>query len=379
MSDHSWEDLQDRYSGYSHRDSNGSDNSHNSSSTAPTQYTYSSRPPIVHHDTCDGRLEDPCHTQCVSYDYDASVAYDPRSSTETYVSTIPSESELAEDDDGDEPEYTQPQARRDLYPCDIQPATSRDFSDLFPSSTKLYIKHDDSTSDGNMNLRIDTSVKLSGARSQELGMFHLRMHNLKTREFSLRRYCRDSGKEVCHSSQRPEQPTVERRPSLQRSLSSALASFLPKPSAASSLKRADSGYASIHSPANVEFYQQTEGASAVNKSHFQTSTKTTKLEFSNYAQVDIKRRGTKGSKRYDFEYWGTKYVWKRVVYQTSSSEAVSYHLRRAGDERILAHIEPSPMSGREAQEEHLKGGWVPPCEMWINDKQILSDRNEEAE
>lgn len=375
MSDHSLDDLRSKHSGYSHRDSNDSDKSHHSSSTAPTEYTYSSRPPVVHHDTCDGRLEDLRHKRCISYEVHSSEAYDPRSSAETYASTEPSESEF----EYDEPEYTQPQLRSDLYPSEIKPATPRDFSELFPSSNKLYIKHDDSTPDGNMNLRIDTLVKLSGGRSQELGMFHLRMHNLKTREFSLRRYHRDSGKEVCHSAQKPARPVAARRPSLQRSISSALASFLPRHSATSSMKRADSGYGSIYSPSNVAFDQQAEITGTESKSRSLIPTKTTRLEFSNYAQVDVKRQGAKGNKRYEFEYWGTKYVWKRLVYQTSSSEAVSYHLRRAGDERILAHIEPSPMSGCEIHQERLKGGWIPPCEMWINDKHILSDRNEEAE
>ncbi|GAB7348258.1 hypothetical protein MBLNU459_g6248t1 [Dothideomycetes sp. NU459] len=232
-----------------------------------------------------------------------------------------------------------------------------------------------------MNLRIDTLVKLDGGRSQELGMFHLRMHDLKKREFSFRRYSRDSGKEVCHSIQKYEKSAIERRPNLPRSISSAFASFLPRSSTTSSLKRSDSGNSSVYSPTSTDFDEQRKGQGGAGKRHasIPIPTKTTKLEFSNYAQVDIKRRGVKGSKRYEFEYWATKYVWKRVVRQTSSSEAVSYHLYHAGDEKILAQIEPTPMSGREAQEERLRGGWVPPCEMWINDNRILSDRNEEAD
>ncbi|RAL65797.1 hypothetical protein DID88_005462 [Monilinia fructigena] len=57
-----------------------------------------------------------------------------------------------------------------------------------------------------------------------------------------------------------------------------------------------------------------------------TPTNTTKLEFSNYAQIDVKRRGTKALKRYEFEYWGHSYSWKRVMEKDGEGKAISYHL-----------------------------------------------------
>ncbi|MBE7181245.1 MAG: hypothetical protein INR71_08560, partial [Terriglobus roseus] len=43
-------------------------------------------------------------------------------------------------------------------PTPIYPATPSDFAELFPSSRELLIRHDDTTVDGNMNLRVDADV-----------------------------------------------------------------------------------------------------------------------------------------------------------------------------------------------------------------------------
>lgn len=96
-----------------------------------------------------------------------------------------------------------------------------------------------------------------------------------------------------------------------------------------------------------------------------------KLEFSNYAQVDIKRTGTKGNKRYDFEYWGTHYAWRKVVRKEHQATEISYHLVKAGHERAVAYIIPSPLTATQADEEQSKGGWVAPCSMWIADGRIV--------
>ena len=106
----------------------------------------------------------------------------------------------------------------------------------------------------------------------------------------------------------------------------------------------------------------------------QLPTNTIKLEFSNYAHVDIKRRGAGSNKRYEFAYWGAAYRWQRVSIQRGKIEEVSYHLLRGGtehDDMPLAHIVPVPLTANEAFDEDDKGGWIPPCSLWMS--RILDD------
>jgi hypothetical protein len=300
------------------------------------------------------------------------TSFDPRESSETYASTVPSYGDLPGDSDDEILEYAD-----DYIECDATPSTSTEFAELFPSTRRLKIRHDDSTLDGNMNLRVDTEVSVGGGQRRDVILFHLKMKDLLEREFSLRRYCRDSGREVCHScrKQTHSQPTPPRRPGLQRSVSNALASFRGKqePKLPVGLKRADSGYESMVGEDEEEEGGAGAGADAVasQKPAPQTSSKVT-LEFSNYAHVDVKRRGTKGSKRYDFDYWGTEYFWKRTIKKDGESREVSYHLVDGNTMQTVAHIVPEPMTPAQAEEELAKGGWVPPCSLWISDDKILN-------
>jgi hypothetical protein len=100
-------------------------------------------------------------------------------------------------------------------------------------------------------------------------------------------------------------------------------------------------------------------------------TNTIKLEFSNYAHVEVKRRGAKSNKRYNFEYWGHHYCWKRACKKDGEVENISYHLVREDSERPLAHISPVKLTPDQAHEEAARGGWVPPCYMRITDEKIL--------
>ncbi|KAK4984038.1 hypothetical protein LTR50_006838 [Elasticomyces elasticus] len=340
-------------------DSNSSYNSH---STAPTDYSI--RPPLIHQDTRDARHEG---LKDGLFDDDN---VDARTSMDTYASTIPSCNDLEED----VPEYEVPAYRQDYCYSDALPATPQDFAELFPSHRRLLIRHDDSTLDGNMNLRIDCQVALRGGRMRNITLFHLRMHDLKAREFSLRRYCRDSGREVCHSVRRYHDPAEEKRPGLQRSLSTALASFRFKPEnkiLSSSLKRADSGYQSMHSSDGSEI-NMSPTSEASSKFHSQLPTNATKLEFSNYAQIDVKRRGANSSKRYEFEYWGADYRWRRVATKNGDLQEISYQLTRLNSDKALAHIVPMPMTAMQLHEERARGGWIPPCQMWISDSKIAN-------
>jgi len=299
--------------------------------------------------------------------FDARGYDDARASVDTYASTVISEGDLPEE----YPEYDVGSYEGDYYVSDAIPATSRDFAELFPSRDRLLIHHDDATVDGNMNLRVDTEVTLRGGEKCKMTLFHLRMYDLKNREFSLRRYCRESGREVCHSVRKYQTSTAVNRPSLQRSFSSAMAVIRQKQElkpSMSGLERSDSGYSSMNGDGDMEACSPTSGPY---KKASLMPTNTIKLEFSNYAHVNVKRRGAGSQKRYEFEYWGVNYAWKRVAKQRGDLCEISYHLVRDGTELPLAHIVPVPMSTAERHEEEMKGGWIPPCSMWIQDDKII--------
>ena len=324
------------------------------------------------------------------YGYDASrlPPHAARASVDTYAST--SDDDPADDFDG-VPEYHVPEYHHDLLPVDAIPTTPRDFADLFPTSKRISIRHDDSTLDGNMNLRVDTQVEERHHKKQDYTLFHLRMHDLRTREFSLRRYCRDSGREVCHSLRKYQKPPSEKRPILQRA-STALASLKGRPdirpSTAAGLKRSDSGYESIRSSmldddddddGGDDGDSRPKSAGYVNGRALMP-TNTIKLEFSNYAHMDVKRRGANSSKRYGFEHWGHFYSWKRVVTKDGDRESVSYYLIRADNEKEpLAHICPVKLTADQAHEEAARGGWIPPCYMRMTDDSILNTNTDISE
>jgi hypothetical protein len=348
----------------------GSDRSYQTATTAYSEDTPLKRPSISRqHETCHGRIERPL----VRFFPEREPLASPKTSVETYASTVPSEEALS-DGLG---EYELPEYTAEQYDS-VVPSTPSDFSELFPSDRRLTIRHDDTTLDGNMNLRIDTEVRANGRRC-DMTLFHLRMHDLKERQFSLRRYCRDSGREVCHSVLKTQKPVAEKRPGFQRSLSNALSSMLPKSDTKvptmSSLKRNDSGYGSIHS---VEF---DDGPLPVvdERKNQQQMTHTMKLEFSNYAQLDVTRVGTKSGKRYEFDYWGVNYAWKRIVHGQQDSVVTRFHLVKAGSEQVLAHIVPVALSRSEARQEEAKGGWIAPCSMWIDDNSIIESQKDVSE
>jgi hypothetical protein len=235
------------------------------------------------------------------------------------------------------PEYecsdipTLPIYRREVIEPNVRASTPQDFAKLFPSLNRLTIRHDEFTSDGNMNLRIDTVV--TGRKRTAIQLFHLRMYDLGKREFSLRRYSRDSGREVCNAKRKFTESAAARpktaddeRPTLKRSMSTALRTLSGKPV----LRRAKSGAAVTGRPGtgystcdgDDEFFEGSNNSMSRlsldsrlprGKAQRPLPTNTIKLEFSNYARVDINRRGGKGNKRYEFEWLGHRYVWKRAV------------------------------------------------------------------
>ena len=298
-------------------------------------------------------------------------------STGTYASTLPSEEDLADE----YLVYHEPEYVAATFSPSALPSTPQDFAKFFPSTRRLCIRHDD-TVDGNMNLRIDAEKCTVNGNRVDLTLFHLRMHDLKCRDFSLRRYCRESGREVCHSSRRYTNPPSQRQPGLQQSMSNAIASLRSKSenkvATTTSLQRQNSGYDTM---SNKGSGAQGKSSLASNRkpSSIPLPTNTTNLEFSNYAHVDLKRRGTKTTKRYEFEYWGTSYSWRRVVRKIGKSKEVSYHLYNTKTLGSIAHIVPIPMTPLESREEELKGGWIPPSSLWISDEKILGGLTDVAE
>ncbi|KAI4137582.1 MAG: hypothetical protein L6R39_007198, partial [Caloplaca ligustica] len=343
-------------------DSGYSDSSDRSHSTAPTDY--SRRPSLkYYHAASEEHPKREWDWEQDSFDDDL----DDTRSIATYASTVPSDQDL-----DDLPLFEVPECYDEPLPSTAVPSTPHEFAEYFPSGKKLLIRHDDSTLDGNMNLRVDTEIREPGNRKLDLTLFHLRMHDLKNREFSLRRYCRDSGREVCHSSRKYTKSAGISRPGLQRSMSSALSSLRGKSdlktATKASLKRQDSGYDSMSDEdMEQEAVRQTPRGRGI-----PLPTNTTQLEFSNYAHLDVKRRGAKASKRYEFDYWGTNYTWKRVAVRMGHFKEVSYRLINTATAATVAHIMPATMTTAETREEEAKGGWVPPCLMWISDAKILN-------
>ena len=344
-------------------DSGYSEHSYHSRSTAPTEH--SDRP----------YLKDRSDTSppCLESDWDDCLyddLKDPRASVGTYTSTVASEEDLGED----YPPFELPEPYDEPIAQGRLPSTPNDFAKWFPTNRRLHIAHDDSTLDGNMNLQVYTDEPQSHGKKSELTLFHLRMHDLKNRRFSLRRYCRDSGREVCHSSRKYTKPAAA-KPGLQRSMSNALNSLRSKsdnrPPTMSSIKRVDSGYGSL---SEEDFGIEEEQQAPKSRSSIPMPTNTTHLEFSNYSHVDVKRRGTKSSKRYDFEYWGDQYTWKRVCGRSGCVKETSYSLVNVVTNTKLALITPAMLTPADIEDEERKGGWIPPCTLRMIDPQISSKK-----
>ncbi|KAJ4294898.1 hypothetical protein N0V88_005137 [Collariella sp. IMI 366227] len=371
-----------------------SNDSYTSQSTAPTSLYSSPRPSdlkALASPTASAHRCRPIYD--ARDDVSPATSLYPRSSVDTYASTTASREELDVMDLDETPvdEYDAipplPVYNREVIEPNVRPSTPQDFAKLFPSLNRLTIRHDEFTSDGNMNLRIDTVV--TGRRRTAIQLFHLRMYDLAKREFSLRRYSRDSGREVCNSKRKFTEPaaakpttTDEQRPTLKRSVSTAIRTLGGRPA----LGRAKSGTGAAGRPStgystgdgDDELFLDGSNLSRLSldsrlvrgKTQRSLPTNTIKLEFSNYARVDVSRRGKKGNKRYEFDWWGHRYSWKRAV--DKQLGLVSFHLVRDGNTNApVAHIVPETRAPSQVVADESAGGWVPPCFMWIADETIV--------
>jgi hypothetical protein len=346
--------------GSSTSSSSTSTRSHSSSHTQDTNitsYSYdNTKPTTKQYVTCEAYevAEEP-----LSYEEDYLV--DPRASSETYASTI------ADEEKPDSQRSLNPLMRSICYQPDAISTTPAEFAELFPSTRRLLIQHDDTSPDGNLNLRLDTELTISRGHRVKLTLFHLRMYDLVERQFSLRRYQRQSGREVCSSKRKYLKPIS--KPSLSSKKGSIvnaltkmnLKAFSTKPRPKPSYEPDDTD-----SEDDVDLFDQADVEASI-------PTETMRLEFSNYAQVELQRTRRGDGKVYDFEYWGQQYTWRKVIYQDEKESIFSFELVNLASGNCLAHITPDKLSRQQSRHEASQGTWVPPCSMRVTEKGVSGD------
>jgi hypothetical protein len=138
------------------------------------------------------------------------------------------------------------------------------------------------------------------------------------------------------------------------------------------LKRHNSGFEKQHHRATSD-----EGGSMSEKGPALGDT--ILMEFSNYAHVELRRKGPGATKRYEYEYWSTKYQWRREFRKEGDLREVSYYLVDTRTSKTIAHMVPEILTPLEAVEEESKGGWVPPCSLWISDTSVYERMPDIAE
>ena len=281
----------------------------------------------------------------------------------TYASTQASVDDL--------PEFSLhnfPRERRQCFDPDAIPTTPADFAELFPSSRRIMIQHDDSTPDGNMNIRVDTDVSTRSGRRKKMTLFHLRMHDLAERKFSLRRYWRNSGREVANSKRKyvaPLPPGIKvLKPGMRRSSTAPeLGRVNPR--------RQDSGYESDED--EDDFMEKLRHFHIANDIKATTPTDSIRLEFSNYAQILLEPVYHGERKQYNFEYWGEHYAWKKRSLRDGEEIINSFELVNLETQQKVSSIVPDALSEEETNFEAAQGAWVPACSMRLLQKDISDD------
>lgn len=228
------------------------------------------------------------------------------------------------------------------------------------------IQHDDSTADGNMNLRVDTDVTTRSGRRRKMTLFHLRMQDIAERKFSVRRYWRNSGREVANSKRKYTHPLPNNfsKPSMRRS---STAPNIQKPEP----RRQDSGYESDEEA--DDFLEKLRAFTIANDIKATVPTDSIRLEFSNYAQVVVDPVSHGERKQYDFEYWGEQYTWRKRLLRDGSDIITSYELVNLKTQQKVASIVPDALSAEETEFEAAQGAWVPASSMRILQKDVSDD------
>ncbi|POS83906.1 hypothetical protein EPUL_004931, partial [Erysiphe pulchra] len=291
--------------------------------------------------------------QAEVFNFPSSIQDVTHSSAETYAD---SSDDLGVVDD-EPPVYCAYPSFLELKPrvitTELRATNPSNFAQHFPSSKILSICHDIFSSDNHMNLRVDTEDVNNPGMIQ---LFHLRIQDLQMRRFSLRRYERNSGREICKAARKHMVAT----PVLPRSVSTALA-HIKFPSSPSNLLQKLRPDTSSHGGVSIS-----GPPSSIKSDSNLIATNIIRLDFSNYAQVEVKCRNSRRlGKRYEFEYWGHNYAWRRVGKREAKYKGISYHLKRAGHATAIAYIVPEFQNQWRQYQERKAGNWVPPCGMWI--------------
>ena len=288
--------------------------------------------------------------------FDEGIARSSCSSINTYASTEASEEEPASSLEDF------PSERQQCFEPDTIPSTPSDFAELYPSLRRLMIQHDDSTMDGNMTLRVDTDVITRSGRKRKMTLFYLRMTDISERKFSLRRYWRNSGREVANSKRKYVAPiSTGHKPNMKRS--STAPELRPTP------QRQDSGYESD----DDDLLEQIKQFNIANDIKATIPTNDIRLEFSNYAQVNIEPVYLKERKQYNFEYWGDNYAWRRRALADGDEIINSYELINLKTRQKISSIVPDALSPEESSFEAAQGAWIPASSMRLLVEGISDD------
>ncbi|KAF2185339.1 hypothetical protein K469DRAFT_166355 [Zopfia rhizophila CBS 207.26] len=246
-----------------------------------------------------------------------------------------------------------------------------------------------------MNLRILLPTKLERSRPMYMSLFHLRMHDLRKRDISFRRYCRDSGREVCHTSfrfikvaQRKSRSRTIIRRSSSNPFKSRYTSSRYNDSESLQINQSRGSMSSIKSWIGRRNSRSSRTSNAsesdnnwdpedetVDVAGDQVAENKKILEFSNYAHVEVTRRGYRSKKRHMIEYWDDSFTWKRKMDKRGKDVADcrwhSFQLHRREQKEPIAYIEPEVNDGITKKEAE-SGGWVPPCAMRILDEKSFN-------
>ena len=245
---------------------------------------------------------------------------------------------------------------------EVRPASPTEFGQLFPSGRKMLVQHDNSYGDGAMNLRVDMHSSCYSRSRERVTVFHMKINNIEKRETSLRRYCRDSGREVCSSTRVRPSTTRESRPKLIRSLTSAFSS-LGSSSASTTPPNANGADQDDNGATGGDGFQSL----AESKSAEQPLNDSIMLDFSNYAHIELARKQKNGDIWHEYDYWGTKYRWKTIPSVRGYPDNCVYQLFCSASTKCVASIVPVPLTAAEMMEEQAKGSWIEPCSFWIED------------
>jgi hypothetical protein len=190
---------------------------------------------------------------------------------------------------------------------------------------------------------------------------------------------------VCNSKRKYIDPVENRHPILQKSVSTAVKTLTGRPilhrvPTSGSLFSPKSRPGTSHSTTVAD----DELTSSFEHSHVREQkqkarlvpSNTVKLEFSNYARVEVRRHGHK-SKKYEFEWWDHKYTWRRVVDKLTGT--ISFHLFRDGSNTPVAHMVPETRTPNQIDVDEHAGGWIPPYHMWISDQSLIDVQTDVAE